>query len=328
MTPIQAAQARTDLLDRRDRLATAAVALPTTEQLQALLNEVDAALARLDAGKFGLCDTCHDPIEADRLAANPLTRFCLDHLTPAEQKALEQDLDLAAKIQSQLLPSRELVVDGWEASYHYEPHGPAGGDCCDLLPQESGDLHILLGDVMGKGLAASMLMAHLQAIFRSLAMLAMPIPELMARANRVFAQSTGGSTFATLFYGRAHPTGELEYCNAGHCPPLVSRQGHVESLQPTGLPLGLFAGAPYASASLRLAPGELLLLYTDGVSEARSADGHDYGTRRLERLMKTLVSRPGRELVAASLADLDAFRGPARSEDDVTLLVLLRTTRS
>ena len=135
----------------------------------------NAALARMDEGTFGTCETCHDSVEKERLLSDPLIRFCLDHLTHEEQRALESDLELAARIQKGLLPPPEMSAAGWQVRYHYEPLGPVSGDYCDVLESDSG-LLFLFGDVSGKGVAASMLMSHLHATFRSLARVQSKLP--------------------------------------------------------------------------------------------------------------------------------------------------------
>ena len=111
------------LADRKRRLETAAATLPAAAEVRRLLDEVDEALQRIEVGTFGLCETCRDPIETDRLMCDPLTRFCLDHLTPGEQRALQQDLDLATRIQRELLPKTDLIVDGWQIAYYYQAAG-------------------------------------------------------------------------------------------------------------------------------------------------------------------------------------------------------------
>jgi len=107
---------RDQLLDRRQKLETAVATMGRLDEVSRLLHEVDAALGRMNAGTFGLCLTCHDPIEPERLQADPLTQFCIDHLTPGEQRALELDLELAARIQRELLPRPDVRFDGWEVA--------------------------------------------------------------------------------------------------------------------------------------------------------------------------------------------------------------------
>ena len=160
------------LLDRRAKLEAAARSR-ADRYLHELLEEVDAALGKIDVGTFGLCETCGDPIEADRLRADPLVRFCLDHLDDKERTAHERDLALATEIQSKLLPPADLTVGPWSTHYCYEAAGPVGGDYCELIEGEGGgSLFFAVGDVAGKGVAASLLMTHLNAIFRSSALVA------------------------------------------------------------------------------------------------------------------------------------------------------------
>src|SRR5687767_3964985 len=148
---------REQLLERRTRLQTTASVSGDDAELRRLLDEVDAALARMDNGSYGLCETCHDPIEPERLIADPLVRFCLGDLTAQQQEALAEDLELAIRIQRGLLPPPHFDAGAWRVAYHYEPFGFVGGDYCDLI-RSNGDLYFILGDVSGKGMAASLLM--------------------------------------------------------------------------------------------------------------------------------------------------------------------------
>ncbi|MGE5199694.1 MAG: PP2C family protein-serine/threonine phosphatase, partial [Rhodospirillaceae bacterium] len=158
--------------------------------LQALLNEVDEALARVDAGSFGLCDACHDPIETDRLLADPLVRLCLDHLTRSEASALERDLELARKVQESLLPSSPYDSSAWRMAYQYRPAGIVSGDLCDVVSGCGGDRYFLLGDAAGKGVAASMLMTQMHGIFRALIPAGLPLGLLVERASGLLCDST------------------------------------------------------------------------------------------------------------------------------------------
>src|SRR5260370_29331495 len=144
----------TELERRRGSVQTAAGANVSDASLRQLINSVDEALARLTSGTFGICEVCHDSIEADRLLCNPLLRFCLDHLSSEEQRALERDLVLAAGIQRGLLPRIDWSVCNWQARYHYEPASMVSGDYFDLIENDDSFL-FLLGDVAGKGVAAS-----------------------------------------------------------------------------------------------------------------------------------------------------------------------------
>jgi sigma-B regulation protein RsbU (phosphoserine phosphatase) len=313
------------LLDRRQKLEAAAVStLPAAAEVQRLIGEVDEALKRIELGTFGLCETCHDPIETDRLIADPLTRFCLDHLTPREQRALQQDLDLATRIQRELLPKADSVVDGWQIAYHYHPAGPVSGDYCDLLPGPRGDTYFLVGDVAGKGVAAAMLMSHLSAMLRTLISIGLPLPELMERASRVFCESTLPTHYVTLVCGRASTSGELEICNAGHPPPLVIGRGEVSAVAATSLPIGMFCAEEFTCTAVRLQPADTMLLYTDGVIEAQNAAGADYGLERLRAFATAPLADTPRAVVDACVRDLGRFVGGRMPTDDVTVMALRR----
>jgi sigma-B regulation protein RsbU (phosphoserine phosphatase) len=317
---------RSQLLDRQKRLQSAVAGGLAAAHLTNLLREVDQALERMKEGTYGNCDVCHDYIEPDRLLADPLCRNCLDHLTDAQRKALEEDLDLAYQIQSALLPKKELAVNGWRVAHHYEPLGPVSGDYCDLIvpPDQPGTVYFLFGDVSGKGVAASILMSHLHAIFRSLVVANHPVDQLTERANRLFAGGTLATHFATLVCGRATSSGEVAICNAGHCPPLLIQGKGVTRIQATGLPIGLFAQSQFASTNVTLAPGDTLLLYTDGLTESRNPSNVEYGEDRLRSFVGHQGSIAPKELVAACLHDLATFRYGAPRLDDLTVMAIQR----
>jgi sigma-B regulation protein RsbU (phosphoserine phosphatase) len=316
----------TQLRGRRERLETAIAEFGATAQLIHLLQDVDAALERMNNGTYGLCDACHLPIEEERLMADPLIRLCIEHLTSDQQRALEQDLALAARIQNTLLPKRDVTFGDWEIHYRYEPAGPVSGDYCDLLNvgSDRGDLYFLLGDVAGKGVAASMLMAHLHAIFRSLVGVGLPTHQLAERANRVFSESTMATHYATLICGRAGRGGEVEICNAGHCLPLWVGKDQVRSIESTGLPLGMFSTTEYTAEKMQLTKGESLFLFTDGLIEARDASNVEYGGNRLASTVGKHHALPAQGLADACLQDLSAFLAGAPKTDDLTIMVIRR----
>jgi len=319
---------RDQLLVRRERLESAARAATPPEAIVRLLDEVDSALARMEAGTYGLCDSCHDPIERDRLLADPLVKLCLDHLNSQQRRELEEDLQLASELQRELLPEANLRFGGWTASYHYQPLGLVSGDYCDFLVSENDSENIVfaVGDVAGKGVAASLLMSQLHAILRTLTPTALAPHALVERAGRIFCEATMSNFFATLIYGRADSAGCVELCNAGHCPALLVRQGNVTRLEATGVPLGMFAEGTYATQQLRMIPGDTLFLYTDGVSEARSTADEEYGEHRLMNLLQQHQSLPPEALIRAGLEDLRAFRSGQPLLDDLTVLALQRTS--
>ena len=326
MVDIQEAFLYGQLLERRQRLETALASSGRNENLRQLLSEVDSALERMESGTFGICETCHDTIEKDRLISDPLVRYCLDHLTASQRRALEEDLQLASQLQRGLLPHQHLVFAGWEVSYHYQPLGLVSGDYCDVVTHqnESEDVYYALGDVSGKGVAACMLMSQLHAIFRTLIVSGLTLQALVERASRVFCQSTLSSLFATLVLVRAGQSGAIEVCNAGHCPALLLQGGKVVELGATGVPLGLFCEGVYPTQNKQMACGDTLLLYTDGVSEARSANEAEYGADRLKKLVASSPGLSAPALVAACIDDLEGFRAGVPVLDDLTIMAIRR----
>jgi sigma-B regulation protein RsbU (phosphoserine phosphatase) len=326
MSTVRDRDLRNWLIDRRQRLQTAIEKSRERDSLVRLLQEVDSTLERMDQGTYGLCEVCNEPIENERLLADPLVRTCLDHLTPDQQRALEQDLDLAWRIQAQMLPQQNLSIPGWAINYHYEPAGPVSGDYCDIIipKPESEDLYFLLGDVSGKGVAASMLMSSLHATFRSLTAFGLPVNKLVEQANRLFCESTLSTDYATLVCGKICKSGEVEICNAGHPPPLLVRKEEIVKLEATGLPVGLFCSGEYRVKKMQLFKGESLLLYTDGLTEAQNRSTAEYGEERLVRLLKEHHNLPPQVLTSACLDDVRAFLSGSQKTDDLTIMVIRR----
>jgi phosphoserine phosphatase RsbU/P len=315
---------QTELEQRRRHLLSATHSNAADASLRQLLSSVDEALARLRHGTFGLCEECHDTIEADRLLCNPLLRFCLDHLSQEEQRALEHDLTLAAKIQRALLPRADWSIDGWKARYHYQPVGLVSGDYCDLIETDDGFL-FLLGDVAGKGVAASMLMSHLHATFRTLAGQNLPLQKLVEHANRLFSESTMAGQYATLVVGRVMANGKVEYVSAGHLPLLHISASGVASREATGVPLGMFCASNFPVCTLEVSPGDSLFLYTDGLSEIFNSTGDEYGICRTESLAARHSARELEDMLAECLGEIGSFSSGVKRTDDLTLLVLRRS---
>jgi sigma-B regulation protein RsbU (phosphoserine phosphatase) len=323
---------REQLEKRRDEIKILLSSIPASEPATAtapfveLLEEVKSAVQRMDAGTYGICDVCHDTVERERLIADPLVRLCLDHLSSDEQRALERDLELASQVQRGLLPDSDAEFRDWRVHYQYKPAGMVSGDYFDLISPASqdGDLIFLLGDVSGKGVAASLLMTHLHAMFRSLAGIEMELCTLLEMANRLFCQSTTAGQYATLVCGRARRSGEIEIASAGHAPALVMSPDGVKQIGSTGLPLGLFATSRYTVCHVRLEPRDSLLLFTDGISEANDASGREYGIGGLSVAIGERHGWPPKELVAACLGEVQRHSAGVRQADDQTLVAIQR----
>ncbi|MGA6981350.1 MAG: SpoIIE family protein phosphatase [Candidatus Sulfotelmatobacter sp.] len=326
MATLETAFLSNQLQVRKRRLEQAITLAPQHAGLADLLREVDSALERMDQGTYGLCETCRDPVEEDRLLADPLVRYCLDHLTRPQRDALQRDLDLASQLQRNLLPQIGLQAGGWETSYHYEPVGPVSGDYCDLIPFD-GQLFFVLGDVSGKGVAASMLMTQLHALFRGLTKMALPLGQIVSQANRVFCESALAGQYATVVCGQAKPTGEVEIHNAGHLPAIVVGKGGVLRIESTGVPLGMFSESEFSATRLHMEAGDTMFLYTDGLSEASNAE-NEYGVERVTHLVRQRCVGSPAELISACLEDLRSFEKGGARFDDLTLLAIRRLDQS
>ena len=315
---------RQQLVERRHKLDEVVQAADAPPDFERLLNEVDTALAKIDTDCYGLCDACHEPIETDRLIADPLVRFCLDHLTPLEIKALQRDLELAARVQRGLLPKQPYEGFGWHICYHYEPAGIVSGDYCDIVDAGERGVYFMVGDVSGKGVAASMLMAHLHAMFRALISVGLSLECILEHASRVFAESTLPNQYATLVCGRALADGRIQISNAGHPAPLIARNGGVAALEFSGLPVGMFCQEEFSVGELTFEAGQFMVIYSDGVSEATDHSSFEYGVERLQTLMGKHRGKHPSDLLAACRDDLADFRRETVKADDATLFVISR----
>jgi len=319
---------RVQLEDRRQLLHSALARRRDDDQLNTLLREVDLALGRVEEGTFGLCETCHDPIEPERLAVDPLIRRCLDHLTAEEVRSIERDLRLAGEVQKALLPRRDIAWGGWEIAYEYLPHSAVSGDYCDvLLPSDAAatPAMVLLGDISGKGVAASMLMTHLHALVRSTASLGLGLGDLLARVNRTFCESTLPSHYATMVCANLTEAGGVELANAGHLPPMIVRDRRVERIEESGLPIGMFCVSDRRTTGLHLERGASLVLVTDGLTEAANAADDQYGLCRLEEVLAAAGARTAaRGVVESILHDARRFTSDRPWADDAAVLVARR----
>lgn len=290
-----------------------------------LMRKVDAAIGAIEVGTWGHCAVCHDLISDANLAEDPLMTVCLSCLSEADRRALERDLQSAGKVQRTLLPPAHLTRDGWEVAHHWEPRGLVSGDHVDLIPPYApgAPAHLMLGDVSGKGVAASLLQAHLHALFRALVPGGQTLPDLLQRANELFAEATSSVSYATLAALRLGCDGRFSLANAGHPRPLLADGRGVRPIEGGGLPLGLFCDSAYTERELRLLPGQTLLLYTDGWTESAKGD-LEFGIGRAAAVLRRSARLPLPELLAACRAELTAFLGDAPRIDDLTLVAVRR----
>jgi len=249
----------------------------------------------------------------------------------ADRVSMKRDLEIAREIQRWLVPEVPPQVPGVDMAFAARPANTIAGDYYDAFLRGTdgaagtGRLLLVVADVAGKSVPAALLMATLQASLQALAALPTSLAELVAGLNRyACAHSLGGLRFTTAFLAELDPAARaLSYICAGHNAPILRRvSGGFERLEAGGLPLGIAADARYSCSIATLAPGDLLVVFTDGVIEAEDGNGEEYGEQRLLGRLRTTPGASAGETLKDLMADLDRFVGRARQRDDITCLVL------
>jgi sigma-B regulation protein RsbU (phosphoserine phosphatase) len=239
---------------------------------------------------------------------------------------LEMELDVARKIQQVLLPQQIPVIAGFNIGTFSEPAKQVGGDYHDLIKLMSGGLGIAIGDVSGKGMPASLLMANVQASLRTYSESAYSPKEIVHRINNALCpicQYIEEHRFITLFYGVLNPDNKiLVYSNAGHNYPLVFREnGSVcQPLESTGLPCGITEDCRYDEAQIKLESGDILVLYTDGIVEAVNSNEEEFSEERLRDIISSNTNLDSASLIARIHEELEEFVGDALQYDDLEAL--------
>jgi sigma-B regulation protein RsbU (phosphoserine phosphatase) len=234
----------------------------------------------------------------------------------------QREVEEARLIQRGLLPTSTPRVAGIDLSVTWLPAEGVGGDCFDTMG--FGEvLGVSIADIAGKGLPAALLMSNLQAAVRAFALEAVSPASINNSVNRLLCRSMASGRFATFCYARIEPAaGRIVYSNAGHNPPLLIRPGGaVEQLSEGGMVLGVFPDIQYEQAEIPLDAGDRLLFYTDGITEARSPEGEEYGEERLAAVAVAARTSPAATIKDAILQDVNAFTD-STFEDDATLIVV------
>lgn len=255
-------------------------------------------------------------IEQERLAA-----------AEQERRLWEHELEQAAEIQQQFLPRQAPLISGLELAGYNRACYSVGGDYYDFVEHPDGKVIVALGDVAGKGMPAALLMVSLQARMQMLAEQPGGPASMVTHLNRVMKAVCPANRFITFFLCHIDPaSGELDYCNAGHNPPyLVRAGGEVEELEGGGPVLGILPGVTYEQRTCRMEPGDMIVIFSDGVTEAVNPRGDEFGEQRLIDVLLRNRNQPADEVSKAINRALHEFVAGARATDDVTLVVARRT---
>jgi sigma-B regulation protein RsbU (phosphoserine phosphatase) len=247
----------------------------------------------------------------------------------AEREKMSREMEIAREVQERLFPQQLPVIAGIDYSGACRPALGVGGDYYDFLPLPNGDLGIAIGDVSGKGIAAALLMASLQASLRGQALVGQgDLARLMANVNQLVYDATPVNRYATFFYGQYHRESRIfRYVNAGHNPPMILRKTqdgtvHVIRLDTGGMVVGLFPHTPYQEASLEMHPGDLFVAFTDGISEAMNPQEEEWGEERFIPAIAACSGQRASEIIPALMAAADQFVSGAPQHDDMTLVIL------
>lgn len=259
---------------------------------------------------------------------HPLGSFLLLIVLMLElrDKLLARDeIEIARQVQLALLPRHHPTVPGWSVWGYSRPANDVGGDLVDYIDVDGFRHGIVLGDVAGKGLGAALLTAKLQATLRALVPDSATLDDLGTRANTIFHRDGLENRYATLFFAMLeHDSGEMRYLNAGHNPPLVVRPDRVEWLPASSYPLGMLIPAAYEEKALHFEPGEMLLAFSDGLTEATNERGEEFGVGRVEALLPELRRLAPEAVGSRVLQEVDQFTGGTRITDDLSLVVIAR----
>jgi serine phosphatase RsbU (regulator of sigma subunit) len=247
-------------------------------------------------------------------------------LEVADRLSLKNDLEIAREIQQAMLPRGEFRAPGVEAFGMTRPANTVGGDFYDVLPLSNGRVLLALGDVAGKGSPAALLMALLLAMMRTLVDEGLEDADLVARLNTQIVKHAPRSRFVTLFIANFDPrTGSLIYVNAGQNPPLLRRTtGSYERLRAGGMALGMFENATYSAGRVDLEPGDVLVMYSDGITEAEDAFERPFDEAGVQGVVDSPDWASAKELGWAMFAAVESHRQERRLLDDLTVLVARR----
>jgi sigma-B regulation protein RsbU (phosphoserine phosphatase) len=293
---------------------------------EAHLQVLDTAIEKAKSPAVGLCEVCHEEIEPGLIEMDYAHCVCLDHLSAAEKEQLEFELELSTKVQQALLPQQVLEIPELEVAAFSRPAAIVGGDYFDFYRFRDGAYGLLIADVAGHGMSASLIMANLQASLRILVPDHDAPDDVVRRLNQLFYHNINMTSFVSLFLARFDSqTNELTYCNAGHNPPLLYRpqsnsQEPLTWLRPTGAAIGLSEALEFAAETITLKPGDLLLLYTDGVTESTNPHEEEFGPDRLAEVVQQDPYMPAQEVVQRVRGRLLEFTQGRPLADDTTIV--------
>jgi len=289
------------------------------------LHVIETSLEKAAEGTLGICEVCHDYVDSSLLEVDYTASVCLDHFTPEERRRLEAELELSQIVQRALLPQEIPTVPGLELAVFNRPADILGGDYFDFFQFKDRAFGIAIADVVGHGVSASILMSSLQTALRTLVPQNDSPAKVLEQINHFYIHNINLTTFMTAFLANFDAdTQTLTYSNAGQTPPLILR-GRDQLpvwLNPTNPAIGLAEDYDPKHAAVKLAKGDVVLFYTDGVTEAMDLQGEQFGAERLASLVTANADLSAQNLVQAVREAIHAFSDRKPLVDDVTIIAL------
>lgn len=318
---------RKNLVDFLDSASEEKIDLCCQEEseIQAHLQVVESALEKAENETLGICAVCNLHVDPGLLELDYTRQVCLDHFSGPERRRLEEELRLSQVVQQGLLPQDPPSIPGVELAAFTRPAEIVSGDYFDFFHFRDGAHGLVIADVPGHGVSAGMLMSGLQTAIRTMAPETDSPAEILERLNRFYIHNIHFTTFVTVFLARFDPnTHELTYASAGHNPPLVvhKRTSKLTWLKPTSSAIGLAEDFHSRAASLVFEHGDILFLYTDGLTEAINPAFEQFGTQRLGELLLTNADLGANDIIQTVRRGLEAFGNGQEFEDDTTFVAL------
>lgn len=296
----------------------------SSDDMQPHLEVIDTTLQRAENETLGICEVCQGSVETSLLEMDYTATVCLDCLSDDERQSLQVELDLSQVLHRALLPLEVPVIPGLDVAVFSRPAQIVGGDYFDFIACAGGAQALVIADIVGHGLSAGMLMSSLQATLRTMLPDSASPGEVLERINHFYLHNVNLTTFISAFLGKFDPvTRTLTYFNAGHNPPIVHnrRNGTISWLRPTGAAIGILEEYQVRAATVKLDVDDVLVLYTDGVTEAANPQGVHFGSQQLAGLVRANAGLGAAELLAALRQGLNEYIGAHVLVDDTTLIV-------
>jgi sigma-B regulation protein RsbU (phosphoserine phosphatase) len=293
------------------------------QAIDAHLQVIGQTLEKISDHTLGICEVCHGEIETSLLEMDYTACVCLGDLSEQERRHLEADLELSAVVQRALLPQHAPTIPGFNLAAFSRPAQFIGGDYFDFLQFQDGAYGLIIADAMGHGISAGMVMSSFQTAMRTLVPEKVSPIEVLERINHIILHNINYLTFVTAFLCRFEPqTHGLTFSNAGQNPPLLyrKREGEVRWLKPTGAALGIIEGYSLKAETVTLFEGDILLFYTDGLTEAFNPQNEAFGKERLAELVCQNPDLSAQNLVRLVRQTVEDFTGGHPLEDDITLI--------